>query len=161
MKKAIYPGSFDPPTLGHMDIINRASKIFDMLEVGIFVNPSKNFTFDLEQRVNFLKKMTHTLENVEIIVFDGLLSEYVLRNEINAIVRGIRDFNDFHNELSMSLINRKLNKDVETVFLPGSIENLCISSSAVKEISKFDGNIKDFLPECIYEEVKSKLISKN
>ena len=157
MKIAIYPGSFDPVTLGHVDIITRASKIFDKVLVAVLINPSKNPAFSLEERISFLKKALKDFNNIEISSFDGLLADYAKNKSATAIVRGLRGTSDFEYEFQMSVINRKLNHDLDTVFLASSLQNMCLSSSVVKEIARFNGDISAFVPKCIHDDIRKKL----
>lgn len=160
MRRAIYPGSFDPVTRGHVDIIKRASNMFDCVIVAVMVNPNKAPSFTIEERVRFLKLTTYELNNIEIVSFDGLLAEYAKEREAIAIVKGLRAMSDFEYEFQMALANKKLNSNLETVFLTTSAENMYLSSSMVKQISRFGGNISSFVPECIHEEIKDKLCAR-
>lgn len=157
MKIAICPGSFDPVTLGHLDIITRAQKLFDHIIVAVLVNPAKNTSFTVEERINLLKRATQGMKNIEIVGFDGLLAEYAHMRNANAIVKGLRAVSDFEYEFQMALTNKKLNPDVETVFLTTRSENMYLSSSIVKQIASFGGDISSFVPGCILEEIKSRL----
>ena len=160
MKKAICPGSFDPVTRGHVDIIKRASKMFDCVIVAVMVNPSKTPSFTIEERVRFLKLATSELNNIEIVSFDGLLAEYAKEKEAVAIVKGLRAMSDFEYEFQMALANKKLNKNLETVFFTTSAENMYLSSSMIKQISRFGGDISSFVPECIHKEIKDRLCER-
>lgn len=160
MKKAICPGSFDPVTKGHVDIIKRASAMFDYVIVAVMVNPSKKPSFTVEERVNLLGLAISDLDNVEIVSFDGLLADYAKEKDAVAIVKGLRAMSDFEYEFQMALANKKLNKDIETVFFTTSAENMYLSSSMVKQISRFGGDISGFVPECIHEEIKSRLCER-
>lgn len=146
MRKAIYAGSFDPVTLGHLDIIERAAKLFDSLVVAVLENPNKNALFTVEERKKHLEIVTKHLENVEVASFRGLLADFA--NEIGAsvAVRGLRNAVDFATEYQMYLINRKLGKDIETIFLAADEEHLSLSSTNVKEIAVFGGNIDFMVP---------------
>lgn len=156
MKKAIYPGSFDPVTLGHMDIIERAAGLFDKLYIGILINRKKKPLLSLEKRVEILKDAVSHLENVEIISFEGLLADYCKENQIHAVIRGVRGAADFEYELPMAQINQKLNPDTQTVFLAATPEYSFVSSSAVKELASFGGDYKDMLPEAAYHAMQIK-----
>lgn len=160
MRKAICPGSFDPVTKGHVDIIKRASAMFDYVIVAVMVNPSKKPSFTVEERVNLLGLAISDLDNVEIVSFDGLLADYAKEKDAVAIVKGLRAMSDFEYEFQMALANKKLNKDIETVFFTTSAENMYLSSSMVKQISRFGGDISGFVPECIHEEIKSRLCER-
>ena len=159
MKTAIYPGSFDPVTLGHYDIIERASKIFDKLIVGVLINSAKSPLFSVEERVKMLEDVTADLPNVEIKAFNGLLIDFVRQNDANVIVRGLRAITDFEYELQIAQTNSKLsNGNLDTVFLTTSLEYAYLSSSSVKEIASFHGDISqcvpDFVAELVYEKFK-------
>lgn len=156
MKSAIYPGSFDPVTLGHMDIIERAAGLFDKLYIGILINRKKTPMLSLEKRIEVLKEATSHIQNVEIISFEGLLADYCRQNQIHAVIRGVRGAMDFEYELPMAQINQKLNPDTQTVFLAASPEFTYVSSSAVKELASFGGNYKDMLPEAAYRAMQTK-----
>lgn len=156
MKTAIYPGSFDPVTLGHVDIIERAAGLFDTLYVGILVNRKKTPLFSLEQKVDILKDAVKHISNVEIITFEGLLADYCRTHEVDAVIRGVRSGADFEYELPMAQINQKLNPMTQTVFLAASPEYSYVSSSAVKELASFGGDYKDMLPEAAYLAMQRK-----
>ena len=160
MKKAIYPGSFDPLTFGHMDIINRASRIVDELVVGVLNNSAKNSLFSLEERVSMIKEITDSIPNVTVASFDGLLVDYM--NEIDAtiIVRGLRAVTDFEYELQMAQTNRIVNPKVDTMFLVTSEEYSYLSSTILKEIARYGGALERFAPPCIIEKVRSKYTVK-
>ena len=160
MKKAICPGSFDPVTRGHVDIIKRASAMFDYVIVAVMVNPNKKPSFTIEERIKLLGLAISELDNVEIVSFDGLLADYARERKASAIVKGLRAMSDFEYEFQMALANKKLNKDLETVFFTTSAENMYLSSSMVKQISRFGGDISGFVPECIHEEIKDRLCER-
>lgn len=160
MKRAICPGSFDPVTRGHVDIIKRASAMFDYVIVAVMVNPNKKPSFTIEERIKLLGLAISELDNVEIVSFDGLLADYAREREASAIVKGLRAMSDFEYEFQMALANKKLNKDLETVFFTTSAENMYLSSSMVKQISRFGGDISGFVPECIHEEIKDRLCER-
>ncbi len=153
-KVAIYPGSFDPMTLGHLNIIRRASKIFDKVVVCIMVNGSKDKAmFSPERRVEMAKVVTAHLPNVEIDYYSGLLAEYAKRYDKPVIVKGLRASMDFENEFTMASINKKLNPEMETMFLMASDKYTFVSSSNVKEIARHGGELRDFLPWELIDEV--------
>ena len=156
MKIAVYPGSFDPPTLGHLDVIKKASSIFDRVIVSVVENPNKKATFSKKERVRMLKKMTKGFKNVEVDTFKGLLVNYVKKKRANFIIRGLRAVSDFEYEFQMALINKKLNPQAETVWFLPFIEHIYISSSIVKEIAKYKGNISCLVPEEIVEDIRRK-----
>lgn len=156
MRIAVCPGSFDPVTLGHMDIITRACKIFDKVIVAVPVNPDKNSSFTVEERMNILATTTKGL-NVEIDSVDGLLADYARDKGATAIVKGLRALSDFEYEFQMALTNKKLNPELETMFLATSAENMFLSSSMVKQVAGFGGDISHFVPECILDIIKERL----
>lgn len=157
MRIGVYPGSFDPATLGHLDIIQRASKLFDKLIVAAMINGEKTSAFTMEEKVDFLKRMTANLPNVEVECFSGLLADYVREKNACAIVKGLRAVSDFEYEFQMALTNKKLNPEFETLFLPTSIEHMFLSSSMVKQIAGFGGDISHFVPECLLEKINQRL----
>ncbi|MBR4015286.1 MAG: pantetheine-phosphate adenylyltransferase [Anaerotignum sp.] len=156
MKKAIYAGSFDPVTLGHLDIIRRAAKLFDCLVVAVLENPNKKSLFTVEERKCHLELATKELENVEVASFRGLLAEFAKEIGATVAVRGLRNTMDFTTEYQMYLINRKLGKEIETVFLAADEEHLSLSSTNVKEVAVFGGNIDFMVPA----EIKPFIIEK-
>lgn len=160
MKIAICPGSFDPVTLGHVDIITRASKIFDRVIVAVMVNPGKNPSFTIEERVQLLKDSCSGIDNVEIDAFSDLLVDFARDKEAVSIVRGLRAVSDFEYEFQMALINKKLNREVDTVFLTTSAENMYLSSSVVKEVASFGGDISQFVPKAIHDKIKNRLYGR-
>ena len=151
MKIGVYPGSFDPATNGHMDIIERASKLVDVLVVGVLNNPDKVAYLSLEQRVELLENLTKDLDNVEIETFTGLLVDFVVKKNADIIVRGFRAISDFEYELQLAQTNFMLNDSVETVFLVSKNEYAYISSSMVKQLVKFGGDISKMVPEATKE----------
>ena len=157
MLKAIYPGSFDPVTNGHLDIIKRSAKFVDQLIVGVLNNNAKNPLFSVEERVKMLKEVTKDIGNVEIVPFDGLLIDFARQQEAKLVIRGLRAITDFEYELQMSQTNHKLGPDVETMFLTTSIEYSYLSSTTVKEIATFGGDISQFVPEAVAVELQKKI----
>lgn len=155
MKKAICPGSFDPITKGHLDIITRASKMFDDLTVLIVANPNKHPSFTLEERKALAKKATAHLQNVSVDIHTGLLADYLKENKIDVICKGLRAMSDFEYEFQMALTNKALVPEAETVFLNTSKDFLFTSSSLVRELANFGGDIKDFVPESVYDDIIS------
>ena len=153
MTTAIYPGSFDPVTVGHLDIIKRASKLFDRVIVAVLVNMEKRPWFTIEERTELLEKVTEGMPNVEIAGFDGLLVDFAAQKKASAIVKGLRAVSDFEYEFQMALTNRKLDDTIETVFLTSSAENMFLSSSIVKQVGLLGGDIAAFVPECIKDEI--------
>lgn len=156
MRIAVCPGSFDPVTLGHMDIITRACKIFDKVIVAVPVNPNKKASFTVEERMELLRKVTKGL-NVEIDSVDGLLADYAREKGATAIVKGLRALSDYEYEFQMALTNKKLNPELETMFLATSAENMFLSSSMVKQVAGFGGDISHFVPDSILEIIKERL----
>ncbi|MEE1255765.1 MAG: pantetheine-phosphate adenylyltransferase [Lachnospiraceae bacterium] len=161
MKSAVYPGSFDPLTLGHLDIIKRASKMFDHLTVSVLDNRAKNALFSVEERVSILKEATKDLSNVSVDSFNGLLVDYAKQNDIHVSVRGLRAVTDFEYELQIAQTNRKLSDgSLDTVFLTTSLEYAYLSSSSVKEIAAFNGDISQLVPDFVVDIVHNKLKNK-
>ena len=160
MVRAIYPGSFDPMTNGHLDIIRRSANIVDELIVGVLVNKAKIPLFSVEERVKMLGEATKDLENVKIIPFEGLLIDFAKEMDAKVIVRGLRAITDFEYELQMSQTNRKLNPEVETLFMTTSLEYSYLSSTTVKEVASFDGDISQFVPAFVAEQVTEKIKEK-
>ena len=160
MLRAIYPGSFDPVTNGHIDIIKRAAAISDELIVGVLQNKAKTPLFSVEERVIILREVTKSLKNVKIMTFEGLLIDFAAQMDAKVIVRGLRAITDFEYELQMSQTNRKLNADIETLFLTTSLEYSFLSSTTVKEVASFGGDISQFVPEFVAEKVTEKIKEK-
>ena len=160
MLKAIYPGSFDPVTYGHYDIICRSCKIVDELIVGVLNNKAKMPLFSVEERVKMLKEVTKDLTNVEIVPFNGLLIDFAREREADVVIRGLRAITDFEYELQMSQTNHKLEPNVETMFLTTSIEYSYLSSTTVKEIAAFGGDITQFVPEAVGVRLREKMNEK-
>lgn len=156
MRAAMYPGSFDPVTNGHLDIITRSSKVFDKLVVVVMKNSSKNPLFSQDERVELIRKATEHLENVEVDSYDDLLIRYAQDKGIDIVVKGLRAVSDFESEFQMAQINRKLYPKIETLFLNTSTEFSYLSSSIVKEIYKYDGDIKPLVPENVYHRMKER-----
>ena len=160
MLRAIYPGSFDPVTYGHMDIIIRSCKIVDELIVGVLCNKAKMPLFSVEERVNMLEEVTKDLKNVRIVPFDGLLVDFAAKMKADLIIRGLRAITDFEYELQMSQTNHKLATNVETMFLTTSIEYSYLSSTTVREIAAFGGDLSQFVPEAVAVELVKKMSTK-
>jgi pantetheine-phosphate adenylyltransferase len=157
MRRAIYPGSFDPVTNGHVDVIERARKLFDEVVVAVAVNDQKQPFFDLEERLRFLKAATASFDRVRIAPLDGLLVDFAIEQSANAVVRGLRAISDFEFEFQMALMNRKLEASVETIFLMPKEEYTYLSSRIVKEIARLGGDVSDFVPACVVEGFATKL----
>ena len=156
-KIAVYPGSFDPVTNGHLDIIIRASKIFDKLIVGVLHNPNKQSLFSFNERVEMLREVVGELKNVEVDCFSGLLIDYCEEKNVSAIIRGLRAVSDFEYELQMAQMNRQLNDNVETVILTTGTKYSFLSSSLVKEVARFNGDISELVPEIVLDKLQCKL----
>ena len=156
MKIAIYPGSFDPITSGHLNIIQRASRIFDRLIVCVMVNAGKKPMFSLEERVALISKVVADLPNVEVDGSDELLAEYARRKGGCVIVKGLRAGSDFENEFQMALINRKINPDLETMFLTSSEKYTFLSSSVVREMARYGGDLTGLVPSELIDEIEEK-----
>ena len=163
MKTVVCPGSFDPITIGHMDVIKRASALFEKVIVLVATNPDKTGFFTPAEKCALIERViAHDgdIKNVEVQLFSGLLVEFLEKNQITAVVKGLRAISDFEYEFQMALTNHKLYTKCETVFLTSSAENMYLSSSIVKQIGALGGDISQFVPMCIYEEIHNKLTSK-
>ncbi|MFN8012300.1 MAG: pantetheine-phosphate adenylyltransferase [Holophagaceae bacterium] len=157
MRTAIYPGSFDPVTMGHWDVIQRADKLVDRLIVAVLHNPAKQGAFSVEERVAFLEELVAPLPHIEVTSFHGLLVDFAKQHQASFIVRGVRAFSDFEYEFQMALMNRKLAPDLETVFLMPKEKYSAISSRLVREIGGMGGNLTDLVPESLRERIAAKL----
>jgi pantetheine-phosphate adenylyltransferase len=157
IRRAIYPGSFDPVTFGHLDVIDRARKLFDEVIVAVAHNDQKNPLFSLEDRLAFLKNALGKIKNVEVAPLDGLLVNFALARKATAVIRGLRAISDFEFEFQMALMNRKLEATVETIFLMPKEEYTYLSSRIVKEIARLGGDVKDFVPARVATELRRKL----
>lgn len=157
MVRAVYPGSFDPVTNGHLDIIDRASKVFNHLIVAVLENPRKNALFSMEERVKMLKRIIKPYNNVEIDFYKGLLVEYAQKNNVAIIIKGLRAISDFEFEFQMALINRKLNSNVETMFMMTNNKYSFISSSLVKEVASYGGDISELVPPQVHEMIIDRI----
>ena len=160
MIKAIYPGTFDPITIGHLDIILRAARIYDHLIVAVMENKSKSCTFSKEERRNMIEKCVAGYDNIEVIVGEGLTVDLASKNNCSIIVRGIRAVSDYESELALATANMNLNLNIETVFMVAKPELSFLSSSIAKEIASFNGDITDYIPENIINEVSEKLYKR-
>ena len=161
MLRAIYPGSFDPVTLGHLDIIKRSASMVDELIVGVLNNKAKSPLFSVEERVKMLGEVTKDLPNVKVIPFAGLLVDFARQTGSKMIIRGLRAITDFEYELQMSQMNRKLEENVETVFLTTNLEYSYLSSSTVREVASFGGDITQFVPDFVEKQVLQKIRERN
>ena len=156
-KTVICPGSFDPVTLGHLDIITRAAGMFSKVVVAVLVNSSKTPTFSTEERIELLTEAVSALPNVEIVSFEGLLAEYCKTCGIDTIVKGLRAVSDFEYEFQMAIANKKLNSKLETIFLTADADSTFLSSSMVREIGSMGGDISNFVPACVHDRIIKKL----
>ncbi len=157
MRRAIYPGSFDPVTNGHLDVIERARKLFDEVVVAVAHNDQKQPLFSLAERLDFLDQVTRNIDGVKVAPLDGLLVEFAVQQNARAVVRGLRAVSDFEFEFQMALMNRKLEVNVETIFLMPKEEYTYLSSRIVKEIARLGGDVGVFVPPCVVESFRAKL----
>jgi len=155
-RSAIYPGSFDPITYGHVDVIERASHVFDKVVVAVATNKPKNTLFSLEERVDMVKEVTKDIDNVCVESFDGLTIDYASRKNINVLIRGLRMISDFEYELQMALTNRRLNGNIETVFLMPSEGCSFLSSTLIKEAVSLGADVTSFVPDCVLQKLNEK-----
>lgn len=161
MRIGIYPGSFDPVTLGHLDIIKRSAKMVDKLIIGVLNNSKKTPVFTALERKQMIEKVTKDIPNVEVEVFEGLLVDFVKERQASAIFRGLRAVSDFEYELQMAQLNRNLSHEADTVFLATSVEYAYLSSSSVRELASYKGNISSMVPEELLEQIEKKFDKKN
>lgn len=161
MKRAIYPGSFDPVSLGHLDILKRSSEIVDELIVGVLVNRTKNPLFSVDERVSMLKEVTKDMKNVKVESFEGLLADYAKQKGAHLIVRGLRMVTDFEYELQIAQTNHVLNADIDTIFFTTSLEYSYLSSTTIRETAAFGGDISKFVPPEIVDRIYAKINSLN
>ena len=157
MQTVICPGSFDPVTRGHVDIIKRAAKTFEKVIVAVFINKAKVPCFTIEERIHFLEKALEGIDNIEVVSCEGLLADYARERHATAVVKGLRAMSDFEYEFQMALTNKMLNPELETLFFSSAAENMYVSSSIVKSVASFGGDIRDFVPECIHDEIRDRL----
>ena len=157
MIKAVFPGSFDPPTNGHLDIIQRASKLFDNVDVVISVNPNKNYMFTEQERLEMLQTLLKDYKNVQIHVWEGLIVNYAKQNGAKVLIRGIRSTNDFAYEFELAHMNQNLNPQIETMFLPSKEKWGVVKSSSIKELAMFGGDISRMVPPLVVDALKKKL----
>ena len=153
---AIYPGTFDPVTLGHIDIMRRALKIFDQVIIAVALNPKKDPLFSLEKRVNFIKEATKNLKNLEVLPFDNLLISLAHSKNASVVIKGLRAISDFDFELQKGLMNRTLDEKIETLFMIPSQEFSFLSSNLVKETARHDGDVSKLVPKIVFKELKKK-----
>ena len=157
MKRAIYPGSFDPVTFGHIDIIERSSRIVDELVVGVLNSSAKNSLFSLQERVNMIEEMTKDMPNVKVGSFDGLLVDYMNKIDATIIVRGLRAVTDFEYELQIAQTNHSIEPEVDTMFFTTSLEYAFLSSTIVKEVAHYGGDVSSFVPANVAQKLSEKL----
>lgn len=157
MRIAICPGSFDPITNGHLDIFERASKMYDLVIVAVFHNPNKKPLFDMKERVEMLNMATRHLGNIQVDAFSGLLNEYVRQKNANIIIRGLRAISDFEYEFQRALLIKKIDPLIETVFMMTSNEYSFLSSTAIKELAKFGGDISGLVPKCVEQQIIERI----
>ena len=155
--RAIYPGSFDPVTYGHIDIIERSAKVFDKLIVAVLVNSAKKPLFTTQEKVDMIRKATSHLDNVEVVSFSGLLVDFAKNMKADIVVRGLRAITDFEYELQMAQTNHKLEENVETIFLSTRLEYSYLSSTIVKEVASFNGDISQFVPKVVEQRIREKI----
>ena len=157
MRRAVCPGSFDPVTMGHLDVFERASKMFDEVIVSVFVNPAKDHgLFSMQERVDMIRKVTAHIPNVKVTSFSGLLNEFCRQQQAPFIVRGLRAFTDFEYEFQRAMLMKKIDSNLETVFIMTNAKYSYLSSSGVREMVYFGGDITGFVPDCIRTEVRAK-----
>jgi pantetheine-phosphate adenylyltransferase len=155
--KALYPGTFDPPTNGHVDLIQRGSKLFDQLTVGILVNPVKNPLFTVSERVEMLQEATGSLKNVTVATFNGLMVDFAREQGVSAVLRGIRAISDYEHEFQMALMNRRLAPEIETVFLQPAGRYSFVSSRMVKEVFSFGGDVTGLVPPNVLKRLRDRI----
>ncbi|MBR6295949.1 MAG: pantetheine-phosphate adenylyltransferase [Treponema sp.] len=156
MMLAVFPGSFDPPTFGHLNIIERCSRLFDDIDVVVAVNPDKKYLFSAEERLSMLTELTEDFSNVSVHVCNTLISDYCAKVGAKVLLRGIRNTNDFSYEFDLSLINRSLNQQVETLFVPTEQRYFLIRSSSIKELARYGGDISGMVPPIVDKAIKEK-----
>ncbi|MEI8010866.1 MAG: pantetheine-phosphate adenylyltransferase [Candidatus Omnitrophota bacterium] len=156
-KVVIYPGSFDPVTYGHLDVLKRATHIFGQVIIAVANNTSKKYLFTLQERVELLEEATDGMPGVKVESFDGLVIDYARQKKTNVLIRGLRMTSDFEYEFQIALTNRRLAEDIETIFLMPSERHSFLSSSLLKEVSKFNADISSFVPRCVEDRLKVKL----
>ncbi len=154
--KVLYPGSFDPLTFGHLDLINRASELFGSVIVSVLENPSKNSTFSVKRRINQIKDAAIDIENIEVVSYKGLTIDCAIKHNVEIILRGLRAMSDFEYELQIAHTNRTLNKSIETLFLATETHHSFLSSSVVKEVAMFGGNVDHMVPKMIAKDLHDK-----
>ncbi len=157
MKIAVYPGSFDPISNGHLDIIERASKVFDKLYVLVSTNPNKEYMFTDDEKVEMIKKATSFIKNVEVEKYNGLVLDYAREKQASVIIRGLRNFIDYQDEITLFQFNRSIDDNIDTFVLFPSANNLFLSSSYIKQLVKLNSDISNYVPKCLKEEIETKI----
>jgi pantetheine-phosphate adenylyltransferase len=157
MVKALFAGSFDPPTYGHLDVILRSSKIFTELHVLLAVNKKKSYLFSIEERLDMLKKLVREYQNVSVSVWDSLVVEYAKTHDIKVLVRGVRNVSDFSYEFDLALLNRGLDREIETLFLPPDPSYFVLRSSSIRELASLGGDLSSMVPPLVEEKLKEKV----
>ncbi|MDO5773396.1 MAG: pantetheine-phosphate adenylyltransferase [Spirochaetales bacterium] len=161
MTTAVFPGSFDPPTYGHLNIIERASRLFDKIDVLISVNPDKKCLFSDKERYDLLIKLTENYKNVTVHIWNTLVADYCRKSGANVLIRGVRNAMDFSHEFDLSLMNKHLNSDVETLLIPTAQKYFLVRSSSIKEVARFGGDISTMVPKIVETEMKKKFFEQN
>ncbi|MBP5402794.1 MAG: pantetheine-phosphate adenylyltransferase [Treponema sp.] len=156
MAKAVFPGSFDPPTFGHLNVIERTISLFDEIDVVVAVNPEKNYLFSAEERVQMLSELTKDYRNVKIHTWHSLIVDYAVQSGATVLLRGIRNATDFAYEFDLSLINHSLNSSIDTIFVPTEQKYVTIKSSSIKELARFGGDVSKMVPELVAEKLRGK-----
>lgn len=157
--KIIYPGSFDPITLGHLDVIERVAKKFDEVYIAILNNKSKNSLFSISERIEIIEDACKHLSNIKVVAFSGLLVDFAKEIDCKLIVRGLREISDYEKEVQMALMNRELDNELETIFIVSNSKYAFVSSSLIKEVVSFNGNVKNLVPELAYVKLKEKYLN--
>ena len=157
MKKCVYPGSFDPISNGHLDIIKRASKLFDEVHVIVGQNMLKKYIFSKDERIEMLNDCVKDIDNVKVIAYDGLVAKYCKENNINIMVRGMRNYSDYENEFALFQYNRDIYPNIETVILMPTTKLQVVSSSSIKELLEFGVDISKYVPKCLKDEIETKI----
>ena len=157
MKIAVYPGSFDPISNGHLDIIERTAKIFDKVYVLVSTNPNKQYMFTDEEKVEMIKKATKDIKNVEVEAYDGLVLDYAREKNANVVIRGLRNFIDYQDEITLFQFNRSIDANIDTFVLFPSANNLFLSSSAIKQLVSLNADISKYVPACLKDEIETKI----
>lgn len=159
MSTAVFPGSFDPPTFGHLNVIERASRLFDKLDVIISVNPDKKCLFSAEERYEMLAALTRKYDTVEVHIWNSLVADYCRKSGAKVLIRGVRNAVDFSHEFDLSLMNKHLNRDVETLLIPTEQKYFLVRSSSIKEAARFGGDVSTMVPKLVETALKEKFFS--